>query len=108
MRIVPAVPSWGEGIFAGEEFIAIARQIFSRSWNVMGSGRLHTWRGIQGGSQSAGDVEVDLVGVDQWPDARKVAVAGSIRWRERTPFDRQDLGALAAQPRASRARRAPR
>ena len=51
----------------------------------MRSGRLDTWRGIQGGSQSAGDVEVDLVGVDQWPDARKVAVAGSIRWRERTP-----------------------
>ena len=43
-----------------------------------------------------GDVEVDLVGVDQWPDARKVAVAGSIKWRERHPFDRHDFTALAA------------
>jgi AAA+ ATPase superfamily predicted ATPase len=43
-----------------------------------------------------GDVEVDLVGVDRWPDARKVAVAGSIKWRERHPFDRHDFTALAA------------
>lgn len=41
-----------------------------------------------------GDVEVDLVGVDQWPDARKVAVTGSIKWRERGPFDRHDLADL--------------
>lgn len=41
-----------------------------------------------------GDVEVDLVGVDQWPDARKVAVTGSIKWRERDPFDRHDLADL--------------
>jgi hypothetical protein len=44
-----------------------------------------------------GDVEVDLVGVDQWPDAHRVAITGSVKWRERHPFDRHDLAALVAQ-----------
>jgi hypothetical protein len=43
-----------------------------------------------------GDLEVDVVGVDRWPDARRVAVVGSIKWRERSPFNRGDLAALAA------------
>jgi len=42
------------------------------------------------------DVEVDLVGVDRWPDAHRVTITGSIKWREKTPFDRRDLAALAA------------
>jgi hypothetical protein len=41
------------------------------------------------------DVEVDLVGVDQWPGASQVAMVGSIKWRERLAFDRHDLNALA-------------
>jgi uncharacterized protein len=45
----------------------------------------------------ADDVEVDLVGVDRWPDARQVAVTGSIKWREQAPFDRRDLAALAVR-----------
>ncbi|WP_246115497.1 ATP-binding protein [Trebonia kvetii] len=43
----------------------------------------------------ASDVEVDIVGVDQWPGARSIAVVGSIKWREHAPFDRQDLAALS-------------
>lgn len=43
-----------------------------------------------------GDVEVDVVGVDQWPKARRVPVVGSIKWREQGPFTRRDLAALAA------------
>lgn len=43
------------------------------------------------------DVEVDLVGADRWPDARRIAVTGSVKWREKAPFDRRDLAALAAQ-----------
>jgi hypothetical protein len=42
------------------------------------------------------DVEVDLVGVDGWPGASRVEVIGSIKWRERSPFSRHDLVALAA------------
>jgi uncharacterized protein len=43
------------------------------------------------------DVEVDIVGVDLWPGAKRVAVVGSIKWRERKPFSRKDLLQLAAQ-----------
>lgn len=43
-----------------------------------------------------GSVEVDLVGVDQWPGARKVSTVGSIKWRDRSPFDQRDLADLAA------------
>jgi hypothetical protein len=43
-----------------------------------------------------GDVEIDLVGVDSLERARKVGFVGSIKWRERTPFNRTDAAALAA------------
>jgi uncharacterized protein len=43
-----------------------------------------------------GSVEVDIVGVDQWPGASRVSVVGSIKWRDRGPFDQRDLADLAA------------
>ncbi|MGQ0719555.1 MAG: ATP-binding protein [Pseudonocardiales bacterium] len=43
-----------------------------------------------------GSVEVDLVGVDQWPGATRVSAVGSIKWRDRSPFDQRDLADLAA------------
>ncbi len=43
-----------------------------------------------------GNVEVDLVGVDQWPGASRVTAVGSIKWRDRNPFDQRDLADLAA------------
>jgi hypothetical protein len=42
-------------------------------------------------------VEVDLVGVDRWPNARKVTLAGSVKWREQNPFGRRDLADLIEQ-----------
>ncbi len=42
-------------------------------------------------------VEVDLVGVDRWPNARKVTLAGSVKWREQSPFNRRDLADLIEQ-----------
>lgn len=36
-------------------------------------------------------VEVDLVGVDRWPNARKVTLIGSVKWRDQAPFGRRDL-----------------
>src|SRR5258708_38539484 len=36
-------------------------------------------------------VEVDLVGVDRWPNARKGTLTGSVKWREQSPFSRPDL-----------------
>jgi uncharacterized protein len=42
-------------------------------------------------------VEVDLVGVDRWPNARQVTLTGSVKWREQSPFDRRDLADLIEQ-----------
>jgi hypothetical protein len=54
--------------------------------------------GVIGGYWTrSGTVEVDLVGVDRWPDARRVSMVGSVKWREQAPFSRRDLAALAAQ-----------
>lgn len=41
------------------------------------------------------DVEVDLVGADQWPGPRRIPLAGSIKWRESQPFDHRDFAELA-------------
>lgn len=43
-----------------------------------------------------GDVEVDLVGGREPHAPSPVAFVGSIKWRERSPFDRRDLAGLAA------------
>ncbi|MGH3932145.1 MAG: ATP-binding protein [Pseudonocardiaceae bacterium] len=43
-----------------------------------------------------GSVEVDLVGVDKWPGASRVNAVGSIKWRDRSPFNQRDLADLAA------------
>lgn len=42
-------------------------------------------------------VEVDLVGFDRWPNPRQVTLAGSVKWREQTPFGRRDLADLIEQ-----------
>ncbi|MGH9246370.1 MAG: ATP-binding protein [Acidimicrobiales bacterium] len=42
-----------------------------------------------------GRVEVDLVGGDREGSAERLGFIGSIKWRERTPFDGDDLRALA-------------
>jgi AAA+ ATPase superfamily predicted ATPase len=41
-------------------------------------------------------VQVDLVGGDTRPVARRVPFVGSVKWRERNPFDRADTAALIA------------
>jgi hypothetical protein len=42
-----------------------------------------------------GDPEVDLVGADREPVAKKITFVGSIKWQESRPFDAHDLGRLA-------------
>lgn len=42
-------------------------------------------------------VEIDLVGGDRVPVASSVGFAGSIKWRDRAPFDRSDFTALIDQ-----------
>jgi AAA+ ATPase superfamily predicted ATPase len=55
-----------------------------------------------GGAKHAGSywnrvhtVQVDLVGGDHRPVARRIGFVGSIKWRERRSFDRADTAALA-------------
>jgi hypothetical protein len=44
-----------------------------------------------------GTVEVDLVGGDAWPVAKRVAFVGSVKWRTRRRFGRAEARALAAR-----------
>ena len=43
-----------------------------------------------------GDVEVDLVGGTDASAPTSVAFVGSVKWRERSPFNRRDLASLAS------------
>ncbi|MFM9449117.1 ATP-binding protein [Streptomyces acidiscabies] len=40
------------------------------------------------------DIEIDLVGADREPVARRLLFLGSVKWLEKTPFDSHDLAAL--------------
>lgn len=40
------------------------------------------------------DPEIDLVGGDREPVARRITMVGSVKWHERRPFDSHDLGRL--------------
>lgn len=42
------------------------------------------------------DVEIDLVGARERVAPKRIAFIGSIKWKERAPFDRQDLAMLLA------------
>ncbi len=104
--VEPAVPDAARG--RGD--LAVER--FRRDWPVArgrlveplvreavlrlaaGDERLGGVGAVGGWWNRSGDVEVDLVGADRAPVARRVTFIGSIRWRERAPFDRRDLAAL--------------
>lgn len=43
-----------------------------------------------------GAIEVDLVGGDAWPVAKRVSFVGSVKWRERRRFSRTDAEKLAS------------
>ncbi len=40
------------------------------------------------------DPEIDIVGADRAPVAKKITVVGSVKWLERKPFDNRDLARL--------------
>ena len=40
------------------------------------------------------DPEIDVVGADRGPVARRISFVGSIKWQENRPFDAHDLGRL--------------
>jgi len=45
----------------------------------------------------AGTIELDLVGGDERPVAKRVGFLGSVKWRDKRPFGRADAGELAAR-----------
>ena len=50
---------------------------------------------VVGGYWTRGnDPEIDLVGADRSPIAKKVTMTGSIKWLENKPFDARDLARL--------------
>jgi len=56
--------------------------------------------GVVGGYWTrTNDLEVDLVGVDRWPDAQTIGMVGSIKWRAQRPFDQHDFTELAQAAR---------
>lgn len=40
------------------------------------------------------DPEIDLVGADRTPVAKRITFVGSVKWLENGPFDAHDLGRL--------------
>lgn len=41
------------------------------------------------------DPEIDIVGADREPAAKRITLVGSIKWLEQRPFDEHDLSRLA-------------
>jgi uncharacterized protein len=66
-------------------------------FRILPDGRFGDAQYVGGYWTRKGDVEVDLVGAEEKVRPRRVAFVGSIKWRERTPFDGRDLGRIAAQ-----------
>lgn len=58
--------------------------------------RLDTAATVGGYWTRSNDVEIDLVGADRQPIARRVDFIGSVKWHDLRPFDARDLGALSA------------
>ena len=57
--------------------------------------RLPSGTGAIGGYWTrTADPEIDLVGADREPVARRITLVGSIKWQENRPFDLPDLGRL--------------
>ncbi|QDY06734.1 DUF234 domain-containing protein [Micromonospora sp. HM134] len=59
------------------------------------AGHLPADTGVVGGYWTrTNDPEIDLVGADRGPVARRITVVGSVKWLENRPFDGHDLGRL--------------
>jgi len=61
------------------------------------SDRLPGEPGVIGGYWTrTNDPEIDLIGADREPVAQRISFVGSVKWRDRHPFDERDLAALIA------------
>jgi hypothetical protein len=103
--ISPGMPAIERG--RGDQVLAVIRQKWT-SWRgraiepLVRQSLLRLAPGtLPGGTDAMGgywtrtnDPEIDLVGADRAPIAKKVTMAGSIKWLENKPFDGRDLARL--------------
>ena len=74
---------------------AIEPLIRDALWRLLPDGQLPISPSAIGAYWNRGNtVEVDIVGADRAPIARELLFLGSIKWREKAPFDARDLAAL--------------
>ena len=92
-----ALRRWQEGwtSYRGKTIEPLVRDALLRL--ARNDGQLPASEHVGGWWTRTRDAELDLVGVDRWPRARRIAFVGSVKWRERAAFDRRDLEALARQ-----------
>ncbi|MFF3258564.1 DUF234 domain-containing protein [Streptomyces sp. NPDC002932] len=87
-RIQRSWPSW-----RGRAVEPVIRESLARR---VPDGLFPEATGAGGGWSRQNSPEVDLIGADAQPVARRVAFVGSVKWRDETPFGARDLPELAA------------
>jgi AAA+ ATPase superfamily predicted ATPase len=80
--------------YRGRAIEPIVRQSIER---LLPDPRFGDARYVGGYWTRTNDIEVDLVGTRERAVPKRIAFVGSIKWRERAPFDRADVSALAGQ-----------
>ena len=92
-----ALRRWQEGwtSYRGKTIEPLVRDALLRL--ARNDGQLPASEHVGGWWTRTRDAELDLVGVDRWPRARRIAFVGSVKWREWAAFDRRDVEALARQ-----------
>lgn len=85
-RITSSWTSW-----RGRAIEPVVREALRR----LPPGHLPPETGVVGGYWTrTNDPEIDLVGADRAPVAKRVTFVGSVKWLENAPFDAHDLGQL--------------
>jgi hypothetical protein len=92
-----ALRRWQEGwtSYRGKTIEPLVRDVLLRL--ARNDGQLPASEHVGGWWTRTRDAELELVGVDRWPRARRIAFVGSVKWRERAAFDRRDVETLARQ-----------
>lgn len=80
--------------YRGKAIEPLIREAVER---MLPDGRFGDARYVGGYWTRTNDVQVDLVGAREPATPRRIAFVGSIKWRERAPFGRDEVSALAGK-----------